>query len=227
MESYLIYLCKKILGWRNPEDGLQIERLVHEIGKRWAEIARRLHGRSDNAVKNWWNNSQNRRRRVDRRRAAQIYDDHYTDNRSRLSISTPALSMPRTQLSPLSAPGHHHPVPWVGAPLPSPCSSESAESDAGSNYTPSPARHPISLHMPVELPPIRNAPVPTSVDPKLPSLSSLASPFFGDGAECKPRLPPFVPQGQLPTAPNSPVQQPAQARKQPLDKDSQMNVLLF
>ncbi|KAF9765836.1 hypothetical protein IL306_001814 [Fusarium sp. DS 682] len=165
-----------------PEDGLRIERLVHEIGKRWAEIARRLHGRSENAVKNWWNNSKNRRRRVDRRRAVQIYDDHYTDNRSRLSISTPALSMPRTQLSPLSAPRHHHPVPWVGAPLPSPCSSESAEPDAGSNYTPSPARHPISLHMPVELPPIRNAPVPTSVDPKLPSLSSLASPLFGDGA---------------------------------------------
>ncbi|KFZ19770.1 hypothetical protein V501_00503 [Pseudogymnoascus sp. VKM F-4519 (FW-2642)] len=38
----------------SPEEGLLIEHLVSKIGKRWAEIARRLHGRSDNAVKNWW-----------------------------------------------------------------------------------------------------------------------------------------------------------------------------
>lgn len=47
----------------SPEEGLQIERLVAKIGKRWSEIARRLHGRSDNAVKDWWNASWNRRRR--------------------------------------------------------------------------------------------------------------------------------------------------------------------
>ena len=45
----------------SPEEGLGIERLVAEMGKRWAEIARRLNGRSDKAVKSWWNGSMNRR----------------------------------------------------------------------------------------------------------------------------------------------------------------------
>jgi hypothetical protein len=45
-----------------PEEGIQIERLVGVMGKRWAEIARNLRGRSDNAVKTWWNESTNRRR---------------------------------------------------------------------------------------------------------------------------------------------------------------------
>jgi Myb-like DNA-binding protein FlbD len=47
----------------SAEEGLLIERMVEEMGKRWAEIARRLGNRSDNAVKNWWNGSINRKRR--------------------------------------------------------------------------------------------------------------------------------------------------------------------
>lgn len=47
------------------EEGAQIEYLVETMGKKWADIARRLHGRSDNAVKNWYNGSMNRRRRLE------------------------------------------------------------------------------------------------------------------------------------------------------------------
>ena len=47
----------------SPEEGEIIEQLVQDMGKRWAEIARRLGNRSDNAVKNWWNGSMNRRKR--------------------------------------------------------------------------------------------------------------------------------------------------------------------
>jgi Myb-like DNA-binding protein FlbD len=44
-------------------EGLLIKEMVNQIGKRWAFIARQLGGRSDNAVKNWWNSSMNRKRR--------------------------------------------------------------------------------------------------------------------------------------------------------------------
>lgn len=47
----------------SAQEGEMIEQLVREMGRHWAEIARRLGNRSDNAVKNWWNGSMNRRKR--------------------------------------------------------------------------------------------------------------------------------------------------------------------
>jgi Myb-like DNA-binding protein FlbD len=59
-----------------PEEGILIEQMVAEMGKRWAEIARRLRGRSDNAVKNWWNGGMNRRRRNNQQRRAEFEVRH-------------------------------------------------------------------------------------------------------------------------------------------------------
>lgn len=188
-----------------PDEGTQIEQMVAQMGKRWAEIARRLRGRSDNAVKNWWNGSQNRRRRLDRRRAVQPLEGAY--DRTQLSISTSSLPLPRTQPSPQIPYAYRHSGPWVDAPLPSPCSSESAGSEMGSNYTTSPVRHSLPLRAPVELPPLRSAESYGYGHSQLPSLSSLAPrAVMGDCPEAQSRLPGVSPQRQLLTAPSSPVQ---------------------
>ena len=49
-----------------PEEGELIARLVSEKGQKWAEISRHPHlqRRSDNAIKNWWNSSGNKKDRA-------------------------------------------------------------------------------------------------------------------------------------------------------------------
>jgi Myb-like DNA-binding protein FlbD len=81
----------------SPEEGLQIERMVGEMGKRWSEIARRLHGRSDNAIKNWWNGSRNRRQRLDLRRRPSTQCSHeFDDQVQSLSFARPKANRPPT-----------------------------------------------------------------------------------------------------------------------------------
>ncbi|KAK5660121.1 hypothetical protein OQA88_13590 [Cercophora sp. LCS_1] len=135
-----------------PEEGRLIEQHVAEIGKRWAEIARRLPGRSDNAVKNWWNGSQNRRKRQDRRKASHAHYDDRSDMVPHYG-ATAHLSIPRT----LPPPDLRHPPPprlhlgheghnyYPEPPLSSPstCSAQSElapslMSDCGSHYSTSP-----------------------------------------------------------------------------------------
>lgn len=161
-----------------PEEGVQIDQMVREIGKRWAEIARRLDGRSDNAVKNWWNGNQNRRKRQDRRHkpthmsATTIYEAYEvrTDMMRAAYHHNATIGIPRTL--PHFGSGRQLPPPplsvgfqdrnyGVETPLPSPAGlspesegGPSPMSDASSHYAISP--RPYSIQPPVyQLPPLK------------------------------------------------------------------------
>ncbi|KAF3001137.1 hypothetical protein E8E14_002823 [Neopestalotiopsis sp. 37M] len=90
----------------SAEEGELIEHLVTTIGKRWAEIARRLQNRSDNAVKNWWNGSQNRRRRHDQRSNNRRRSSYESNDSYRYSPYPSAHS--GEQYSPVHHHHHHH-----------------------------------------------------------------------------------------------------------------------
>jgi len=97
-----------------------IERHDEQKGKRRAEIARKLHNRSDNAVKNWWNGSMNRRKRMVGRRRTESYDDHHDSMGYTRAAPPPSLRLSTFSQQPQyhqhSQPQyyqhhHHHHIP--------------------------------------------------------------------------------------------------------------------
>ncbi|KAJ1329171.1 Myb-like DNA-binding protein FlbD [Microdochium nivale] len=96
-----------------PQEGALIETLVEQMGKRWAEIARKLHNRSDNAVKNWWNGSMNRRKRILGRRRNDSYDGQSSPMGYSRTAPPPPLRLSTYPQQPqyhsqTQYPQHHH-----------------------------------------------------------------------------------------------------------------------
>ncbi|QPH17121.1 hypothetical protein C2857_001906 [Epichloe festucae Fl1] len=227
-------------------EGKEIERLVNEIGHRWAEIARRMNRRSDNAVKNWWNGRQNRMKRKERSRAIGLLTTSHEDipgapstmanatfplpevacsaisnrppttshedffgapsNMARATLAFPQVACSATSLNSVSG---QYTATWRETPLLSPCFSELAESDSGSNYTTSPADLQSYPHH-IELPPLRDWPRKSAVESQLPSVHESSLGAFNHENQ----LPPLRSQSQLLTAPSSPIQQQQQRQQQ-------------
>lgn len=82
--------------WKPEEDELIIHQ-QGEIGNRWAQIAKQLPGRSDNAVKNRWHGSLKRRKRKDAAGDHAIDDPHSVGRKaSKISSSEQSYGMAAT-----------------------------------------------------------------------------------------------------------------------------------
>lgn len=125
-----------------------IIRMVRERGPRWAEIARMLNDRSDNAVKNWYNGMKNRQRRSVRRQASQTTSTTgHAQNSLPPTAPAASLTLPwnghGSQLPPLPGIDPRTPGRTLVGPsraettLPSP---PSEHADCVYNYTTSPVQ---------------------------------------------------------------------------------------
>jgi len=236
-------------------EGRQIELLVEDIGKRWAEIARRLKGRSDNAVKNWYNGSQNRRKRAALMAQRHANAEHRQQQAcappadrtdfNNFATAPPSLQvvprslppLPRRPAPPALSPATFHrsyetplPSPALVSPTDSEMRAPSLMSDAGSYYTTSPratTTSPVEGHL--RLPPLKYL-EDTSSDSKLPGVNDLAGALprlsLNDEHTSPPR--------SLLTAPNSPVHNlpalrtaGAPGQPPPRPKETRMDVRAF
>ncbi|SPN98856.1 uncharacterized protein DNG_01897 [Cephalotrichum gorgonifer] len=162
-----------------PDEAETIDRLVSQIGHRWAEIARRLPGRSDNTIKNWWNGKQNRISRHEHLRssytaayagvppsshhdyASGLQSPHTPPEADRWQAPTPPR---RPQPDPRSPEYTHRydnsePYPPAAAARPYPSDREGAElapyhSSRGPGGVGGPSAGPSPVTQALELPPI-------------------------------------------------------------------------
>lgn len=143
-----------------PDEGVLIEQMVAEMGKRWAEIARRLRGRSDNAVKNWWNGGMNRRRR--------------SNNHRRTELEVRQQTQDNGQAQGLRIPSHQHPLPSNFPPN----AHISAQYFGQPIYHPGHAHFPQPIRVPSNGPPLRPMGM---IETPLPSPSAYSQ-MSADGA---------------------------------------------
>ncbi|KAG5948454.1 hypothetical protein E4U60_001875 [Claviceps pazoutovae] len=177
---------------------------VAQSGAQWAQIARYLKGRSDNAVKNWYNGVKNRNKR--RESALDLQRQNASSLMANFARPLPSVGCPSL---PRRSGRAHFPMDWRSSRLLSPCASDHDEYD-DANYTTSPAaQRPRSLGIrypreSIDLPPLRDEAEKRWQNQWLPGVDS-----FPDLGRSRPfhqvQPPPIRGSAQLLTAPNSPL----------------------